>query len=92
MTDSVVIVGASRTAMGGLLGTFQNASASDLGGAAIAGALVDSKLEPAGVDELIMGCVLSAGQGQAPARQAGFRGDLAMPFRPALLTSCADRA
>ena len=56
--------------------TFQNVTASDLGGAAISGALEDAKLRPDDIDELVMGCVLSAGQGQAPARQAGFRAGL----------------
>jgi acetyl-CoA C-acetyltransferase len=67
---NVVIIGASRTAMGGFQGTLSEASAAELGGAAIRAALgsVDATL----VDEVLMGCVLPAGQGQAPARQAGF--------------------
>ena len=76
MENSIVIVGGARTAIGSLLGAFQNASAADLGGAAIVGALEDAKVPPHDVDELIMGCVLPAGQGQAPARQAGFRAGL----------------
>ncbi len=66
----VVIIGAARTAMGGFQGVFSQTDAPTLGGAAIKGAL-----ENAGnpdVDELLMGCVLPAGLGQAPARQAGF--------------------
>ncbi|OUS35904.1 acetyl-CoA acetyltransferase [Rhodobacterales bacterium 56_14_T64] len=70
----VVIAGAARTAMGGFQGVFDGVAAADLGGAAIRAAL-----EGAGattVDEVLMGCVLPAGQGQAPARQAGFAGGL----------------
>jgi acetyl-CoA C-acetyltransferase len=76
MTDPIVIVGASRTAMGGMLGAFAGVHVAELGGAAISGALSDAGLEAGAVDELIMGCVLSAGLGQAPARQAGMKGGL----------------
>ncbi|UZD90943.1 thiolase family protein [Cognatishimia activa] len=71
---SVVIAGASRTPMGGFQGDFDGVPAAELGGAAIKGALADAKAET--VDEVLMGCVLPAGQGQAPARQAGFAGGL----------------
>jgi len=71
---SVVIAGAARTPMGGFQGDFEGVAAADLGGAAIKGALQDAKAET--VDEVLMGCVLPAGQGQAPARQAGFAGGL----------------
>lgn len=71
---SVVIAGAARTPMGGFQGDFDGVPAADLGGAAIKGALADAKTET--VDEVLMGCVLPAGQGQAPARQAGFAGGL----------------
>lgn len=71
---SVVIAGAARTPMGGFQGDFDGVPAADLGGAAIKGALADAKTET--VDEVLMGCVLPAGQGQAPARQAGFSGGL----------------
>ncbi|MDF1728374.1 MAG: acetyl-CoA C-acyltransferase [Sulfitobacter sp.] len=70
----VVIAGASRTAMGGFQGTLSEASASQLGGVAIAAALKDAGTATA--QELLMGCVLPAGQGQAPARQAGFAAGL----------------
>ncbi|MGJ8545734.1 MAG: thiolase family protein [Sulfitobacter sp.] len=70
----VVIAGASRTAMGGFQGSFAEVPAVQLGGAAIRAALADARL--ATVDEVLMGCVLPAGQGQAPARQAGFAGGL----------------
>ncbi|MEZ5882712.1 MAG: acetyl-CoA C-acyltransferase [Paracoccaceae bacterium] len=72
----VVISGAARTPMGGLQGAFASVPAARLGGAAIAAALVRAGVAPARVDELLMGCVLPAGQGQAPARQAGFAAGL----------------
>ncbi|MGK7651291.1 thiolase family protein [Roseovarius sp. B08] len=70
----VVIAGAARTPMGGFQGDFDGVEASVLGGAAIAAALKDAGA--ATVGELLMGCVLPAGQGQAPARQAGFAAGL----------------
>lgn len=72
--QEVVITGASRTAMGGFQGVFSDQSASALGGAAIRAALAEAN--PRAVDEVLMGCVLPAGQGQAPARQAGFAAGL----------------
>lgn len=70
----VVIAGAARTPMGGFQGDFDGVEASVLGGAAISAALKDAGA--ATVGELLMGCVLPAGQGQAPARQAGFKAGL----------------
>lgn len=70
----VVIAGAARTPMGGFQGMFDGVSAADLGGAAIRAALQGAGAET--VDEVLMGCVLPAGQGQAPARQAGFAAGL----------------
>ncbi len=70
----VVIAGAARTPMGGFQGMFDGVDAADLGGAAIKAALKGAGAET--VDEVLMGCVLPAGQGQAPARQAGFAGGL----------------
>ncbi len=75
-TDPVVIVSAIRTPMGAFQGALSRCTASQLGGAAIAEAIRASVADPAEVDELVMGCVLPAGQGQAPARQAGFHGGL----------------
>jgi len=72
----VVIAGAARTALGGFQGVFSGVAASRLGGAAIGAALAGAAVAPGDVEELLMGCVLSAGQGQAPARQAGFAGGL----------------
>ncbi len=70
----VVITGASRTPMGGFQGVFAERDASALGGDAIRAALKQAGKPE--VDELLMGCVLPAGQGQAPARQAGFAAGL----------------
>ena len=74
--QDVVIVGAARTPNGGFQGVFANLPAADLGGVAIAAALAGAGVSPDRVEELIMGCVLPAGQGQAPARQAGFAAGL----------------
>ncbi|MCW9043343.1 MAG: acetyl-CoA C-acyltransferase [Pseudopelagicola sp.] len=71
---NVVIAGAARTPMGGFQGVFDGVEAAKLGGAAIKAALADAGART--VDEVLMGCVLPAGQGQAPARQAGFAGGL----------------
>lgn len=68
--DSIVIVSAARTAMGGFLGDFREMSAAQLGAAANLAALERAGIAGDAVDEVIMGCVLQAGQGQAPARQA----------------------
>lgn len=72
--QEVFIAGAARTPMGGFQGDFDGVPAAVLGGAAIRAALADARAET--VDEVLMGCVLPAGQGQAPARQAGFLGGL----------------
>jgi len=68
--DPVVIVGAARTPMGGFQGDFKSVTAPELGAAAIRAAVGRSGVKPEDVQEVIMGNVLSAGQGQAPARQA----------------------
>jgi len=70
MMRDVVIAGAARTPMGGFQGDFDGVPAARLGGAAIRAALDAAGART--VDEVLMGCVLPAGQGQAPARQAGF--------------------
>ena len=69
-TDPVVIVSAARTPMGGFLGDLAGLSAAELGAAAIRATLQRAGLAAEAVDALLMGCVLQAGQGQAPARQA----------------------
>ncbi|NBW78967.1 MAG: acetyl-CoA C-acyltransferase [Betaproteobacteria bacterium] len=76
MTDPVVIVGAARTPMGAFQGDFSALSAHDLGGAAIGAAMQRSGLPSDSVNEVLMGNCLMAGQGQAPARQAAFKGGL----------------
>jgi len=68
--ENIVIVGMSRTPMGGFQGDFASVTAPTLGSTAIKGALEQSKLNPEDIDEVYMGCVLPAGIGQAPARQA----------------------
>ncbi len=70
MSEKIVISGAARTPIGGFQGALSDASAPQLGAAAISAALSRSQLASDAVDEVIMGCVLAAGQGQAPARQA----------------------
>ncbi len=76
LNDPIVIVGAARTPLGGFQGDFAALSASDLGAAAIKAAVARAGLAPADVDKVIMGCVLPAGQGQAPARQASLKAGL----------------
>jgi len=68
--DPIVIVGAARTPMGAFQGDFKNVTAPELGAAAIKAAVERAGVKPADIEETIMGNVLSAGQGQAPARQA----------------------
>ncbi|MBY6241775.1 acetyl-CoA C-acyltransferase [Methylosinus sp. Sm6] len=69
-SDPIVIVGAARTPIGALLGELKGATAPQLGATAIRAAVARSRLPAERVDEALMGCVLSAGLGQAPARQA----------------------
>ncbi len=72
--DPVVILAARRTPVGAFQGVFASVTAPQLGAAAIKAALADSGVAPAEVDEVMMGCVLPAGIGQAPARQAAIGG------------------
>ena len=76
MQDFIVILGAARTPMGAFQGDFASLAAHDLGGAAIKAAVERSGISPEKVDEVLLGNCLMAGQGQAPARQAGFKGGL----------------
>ena len=76
MPDAIAIVSAARTPIGGFLGDLSSLSAVELGGVAIRAALAHAGVDPALVDETVMGCVLPAGLGQAPARQAAFLGGL----------------
>ena len=74
--DPIVITGAARTPMGALQGDFAALAAHDLGGVAIAAAVQRAGIAPAAVGEVLFGNCLMAGQGQAPARQAAFKGGL----------------
>ena len=76
VADPIVIVGAARTPMGGFQGDFASLSAHDLGGAAIKAAIERAGIKPELVTEVLLGNCLMAGQGQAPARQAAFKGGL----------------
>ena len=69
-TDPIVIVGGARTAMGGFQGMFASATAPELGGVAVKAAVARAGVKPDDITEVLMGCVLPAGIGQAPARQA----------------------
>ena len=69
-SDPVVIVGIARTPMGAFMGSLAGVTAPQLGSAAITGAMTEAGVEVDQVEQAIMGCVLPAGQGQAPARQA----------------------
>ncbi|TVR92571.1 MAG: acetyl-CoA C-acyltransferase [Wenzhouxiangellaceae bacterium] len=70
MSDPVVIVSARRTAIGSFQGQFAGVKTPELGATAISAALADAKVDGTDISEVIMGCVLPAGTGQAPARQA----------------------
>ncbi|KWO48435.1 acetyl-CoA acetyltransferase [Burkholderia ubonensis] len=74
--DPIVIVGAARTPMGGFQGDLAAATASELGAVAIRAALERAGVPAGQVDEIVFGCVLPAGQGQAPARQAALKAGL----------------
>ena len=78
LQDPIVIVGSARTPMGGFQGDLKDATAPQLGAAAIRAALERSGISPEAVEETVFGCVLPAGQGQAPARQAAIGAGL--PF------------
>ena len=74
----VFIVGAARTPMGGFQGVFRDLTAPELGAAAIQSALEGGHISVKAVDEVLMGCVLPAGLGQAPARQAAMGAGLSI--------------
>jgi acetyl-CoA C-acetyltransferase len=76
MSDPIVIVSAARTAMGSFQGGFSSLTAANLGAVAIKAAVERAGLDANLVDEVLMGCVLQAGQGQAPARQAALQAGL----------------
>ena len=75
MSD-IVILSATRTPLGSFQGAYSNTPAAQLGATAIRGAVAQAKISPADVSDVLMGNVLQAGQGQAPARQAALAADL----------------
>src|SRR5690606_24593221 len=76
MKDPIVIVSAARTPVGGMMGELSSLAATDLGATAIRAAVERAGLSPEQVQEVFMGCVLPAGLGQAPARQASIKAGL----------------
>src|SRR5262245_1354552 len=82
MNDPIVIVSAARTPMGAFQGELKDFSAPQLGAAAIRAAVERAGIKPEQVQEVIMCCVLPAGQGQAQARQASIGGALPVPTGP----------
>jgi len=76
MAENIVIVGAKRTPIGSMQGKFNSVSASELGATAIKAAVEQAGVKASEVDDVIFGCVLQAGQGQAPARQAALKAGL----------------
>lgn len=74
--DPIVVVSITRTPMGHYGRYFKETPSSELGAAAIKATVERARLEPENIDEVIMGCLLSAGQGQAPARQAAIKSGL----------------
>ncbi|MDC9837260.1 acetyl-CoA C-acyltransferase [Rhizobium binxianense] len=84
LQDPIVIVGAARTPIGSFQGELKEATAPELGATAIRAALQRSRVEADAIEEVIFGCVLPAGQGQAPARQAAIHAGL--PFATAAST------
>jgi acetyl-CoA C-acetyltransferase len=77
-TDPIVIVSAARTPMGAFQGELKGFAAPELGAAAIRAAVERARIRPEDVQEVLMGCVLPAGQGQAPARQASLGAGLSL--------------
>jgi acetyl-CoA C-acetyltransferase len=78
LQDPVVVVSAARTPMGGFQGELKDFAAPELGAVAIRAAVERAGIRPEDVDEVVMGCVLPAGQGQAPARQASLGAGIPM--------------
>jgi acetyl-CoA C-acetyltransferase len=77
-TDPVVIAGYARTPMGGFLGDLSGMKSTELGSVAVKAAVERAKVDPAAVEQIFMGCVLPAGLGQAPARQAALGAGLSL--------------
>jgi acetyl-CoA C-acetyltransferase len=89
MSDDVVIVSAARTPVGTFNGAFANTPAHDLGAVAIKAALERAGIEPARVSEVIMGQILTAAQGQNPARQAAMKAGIPVESPPGASTCSA---
>ena len=77
-SDSVVIVAAKRTPLGAFQGTLSGAPCPDLGATAIRACIEESRVDAATISEVLMGCVLPAGLGQAPARQAAIKAGIGL--------------
>lgn len=92
MSETIVIVSATRTPMGSFQGDFTPLSANELGGVAIKAAVEKAGLQPQQVDEVIFGNVLTAGQGQAPARQAAIKAGLPISTGAATLNKVCGSA
>jgi acetyl-CoA C-acetyltransferase len=88
-SDPIVIVGAARTPIGAFQGDFKDLTAPQLGAAAIRAAVERAGVPPDSVDEVLFGCVLPAGLGQAPARQAALGAGLPLPPAQSPSTRCA---
>ena len=90
--SNIVIAAAKRTAIGSFLGQFTGVPTPTLGATAIAAALQQSGIAAADVSEVIMGCVLPANLGQAPARQAAIAAGIPVSTGATPSTRCAVRA
>ena len=92
MSESIVIVSAARTPIGGLLGDFSGLAAHQLGAVAIRAAVERAGVGGDAINEALIGNCLMAGQGQAPARQAGFKGGLPKSTGAVTMSSISDSA
>jgi len=90
--DSTVILSIARTPMGSMQGALADASATDLGATAVKAAVERAGVSGEDIDRIYMGCVLPAGLGQAPARQAAIKAVCQSRFRRPRSTRCAGRA
>lgn len=90
--NDVVIVAAKRTPMGAMLGNLSALSSPELGAVAHMAALSQSGIAPAEIDEVISGCVLQAGIGQAPARQAAIKAGIPNSTGATTIIKCVVRA
>ena len=91
MSDPIVIVSAARTPMGAFQGAFAGMTAANLGAIAIKAAVERAGVDANLIDEVLMGCVLQAGQGQAPARQAALQAGLPLSAGCATIQRSAAR-